>query len=911
VVGDGGATLTDAVHSDTAGPDGHDRIASSPWIRVGQPLGRYMLLQTLGTGGMGVVFLAFDPQLDRRVALKVLRERDDEAEGPTRARLLREARSLARLSHPNVVPVFDVGEVRGAAFVAMEYVEGTTLGAWIRTRKPAVRDIVRAFAQAGRGLVAAHEMGLVHRDFKPDNVIIGTDGRARVLDFGIARAWEADEATSLGALPIDAVADDAMTQRGLVLGTPAYMAPEQHRGAAPTPAADQYSFCVALYEALFGRRPFVADSISALVRLKSSGRIETPTDAPVPRWLRHVVLRGLSPDPAARFGSMADVVARLERGSGTRRKLAVAGIIGATALGIAVAARPAPGDGCTGTPAVRSAWNEDVARGLSAAFARTGAPFAGEAWQRTSAGLDRFAAQWTAEYEDACVLLQAATDDDAARIDSRMECLDDGKHAFVALLEVLTEVEPDADAVSRSASAVAGLPDPHACREPPAFRRLPADRRARARVVELQRRLARALALETAGRFDDAVVVAREALIEAQNVGHAPVLAEARRILGSALERSGDYDAARQELREAAYLALAAGDDVTVARACTDLIWLEGAAQVADDQTEQWTRQAHTALARSPSPLLQAELANAIGSRHAGAGRWQEAMDSFEQARVAFEHAGGPRSANVGTALQNLGIAATNLGRFVEAEQTLQRALEILEVAQGPDHPDVGDLRDAHGGALLMLGDVEGARRQFELALDRRRAALGEHHQTVARSYNSLGTLLEVTGDDVGAEQAFRSAIAGFERSVGEHPILGGTLVNLGNLLERNGRVDEAAAALRRGHAMLTGALPPDHPWVIVAELGLARLELRNAALTSALDRCVRIAAMCTGDLATCGAIEGVRARVLAALGRAAEADVAATTALDMLARAGTIAAHERAGLQAWVDARARIRVRP
>ncbi|MBX7083018.1 MAG: serine/threonine protein kinase, partial [Nannocystaceae bacterium] len=313
----------------------------------GQRFDRYLLLRALGHGGMGVVFLAHDPRLDRHVALKLLHEQAHEHElrADARARLLREARALARLAHPNVVPVFDVGVAHDRAFVAMEYVDGCTLSAWLRRRGRSVAEILRVFVDAGRGLEAAHALGIVHRDFKPDNVLIGREGadeRARVVDFGLARAGESTSSSSVGHVgepsgpsSIDAApGDDAITRVGVVLGTPAYMAPEQHRGLPLSPATDQYAFCVALFEALTGTRPFVADSGARLLRLKLGGAPPWPASArAIPSWLRRVVATGLQPEPASRHASMAVLVAALLRGPARARlRPLLATAAGATAI---------------------------------------------------------------------------------------------------------------------------------------------------------------------------------------------------------------------------------------------------------------------------------------------------------------------------------------------------------------------------------------------------------------------------------------------------------------------------------------------------------------------------------------------------------------------------------------------------
>ncbi len=272
----------------------------------GARLGRYTILEQLGQGGMGVVYTAYDPELDRRVAIKLVRTAGAESS----ARLLREAQALARLSHPNVVGVFDVGTFGEAVFVAMEHVDGVTLSAWLRDDRERAQ-VVAMFTAAGRGLAAAHAAGLIHRDFKPDNVLVGKDGRPRVVDFGLARAAETVPAPLEGTVPPTAAVGD-LTATGAIMGTPAYMAPEQFLGVPADARTDQFSFFVALYEALYGQRPFEGETFASLSMNVSQGKVRpAPARTSVPQKLRAVLLRGLRPSPDARHPSMEAVLRAL------------------------------------------------------------------------------------------------------------------------------------------------------------------------------------------------------------------------------------------------------------------------------------------------------------------------------------------------------------------------------------------------------------------------------------------------------------------------------------------------------------------------------------------------------------------------------------------------------------------------
>ena len=285
---------------------------------VTQRLGRFVLLRKLGEGGMGTVYAAYDEPLDRKVALKLLHPIEKEGTR-LRQRMLREAQAMARVSHPNVLHVYEVGELGSQIFIAMEYIDGVTLAAWQHEATRGWQEILSLYLQAGRGLSAAHQAGLVHRDFKPENVLVDRRGMARVGDFGLARLQgEAEPRGDSSVDPLPAVASSPvlrspLSQTGTLAGTPGYMSPEQYRCQATDPRSDQFSFCVALFEALFGRRPFAGDSVDELAAAVMGGkRREIPTTTAVPIEIQQAILRGLSTEPSARFESMDALLTALD-----------------------------------------------------------------------------------------------------------------------------------------------------------------------------------------------------------------------------------------------------------------------------------------------------------------------------------------------------------------------------------------------------------------------------------------------------------------------------------------------------------------------------------------------------------------------------------------------------------------------
>jgi serine/threonine protein kinase len=326
----------------------------------GTAIDRFLVIDALGHGGMGVVVAAYDPTLDRKVALKLVRAYggSTDASSRARARLLREAQAMARLSHPNVITVYEVGTYGGQVFIAMELVEGGTLGAWMRERPRGAAEVIDVVGRAGRGLAAAHAVGLVHRDFKPDNVLVGRDGSVRVTDFGLVRRdGGPDDEGSVGGAGAAAAAavSQTLTRPGALMGTPLYMAPEQHRGERSDARADQFAFCVVLYEALYGQRPFVAADDEAPAAAVLAGALRPPPrGARVPARLRRAVERGLATAPESRHPSMAALLGELERARGAGRWRVAA--LGAAALALAAVAVLARGTTTRAPPYGPGSW---------------------------------------------------------------------------------------------------------------------------------------------------------------------------------------------------------------------------------------------------------------------------------------------------------------------------------------------------------------------------------------------------------------------------------------------------------------------------------------------------------------------------------------------------------------------------
>ncbi len=422
----------------------------------GTALGRFVVLGLVGRGAMGEVYGAYDPELDRKIAIKLLRPRaggsGDGADN--RTRLMREAQATAKVSHPNVVVVYDAGTFGDRVFIAMEFVEGHTLRFWLQVQERTWHEILDVFLAAGRGLAAAHERALVHRDFKPDNVMVtAPGGQVRVMDFGLARmAFEASD-TEAAPPNFDATVElntgfglaaapgattsptlifrDKITATGAVLGTPAYMSPEQFRSQRADARSDQFSFCVALYESLYGQRPFTGRSLQELADNVVAGRVaEPPVSRGVPMWVLEVLGRGLRADPAERFSSMNDLLTELDRRAGTGRKgfatgaaAKLAGVWEAPVGGYPV---PTPGK-----------------ERMREAFIATGKPYAAAVFAGASTILDRFAQRWTELYVEVCEATHVRGEQSSEILDLRMACLDEGLEDLKALCRLFRAPTPE------------------------------------------------------------------------------------------------------------------------------------------------------------------------------------------------------------------------------------------------------------------------------------------------------------------------------------------------------------------------------------------------------------------------------------------------------------------------------------
>lgn len=835
---------------------GSTESTPSGFLPPDEVLGRYVVLYRLGAGGMGVVYAAYDPKLDRKVALKLLRKASEDPNKRRRGqeRLMAEARALARLSHPNVIAVHDVAVHDGRIVVAMEFVDGETLTARLAREPLPWATALALMSEAGRGLAAAHGAGLVHRDFKPDNVMLGRDGRVHVMDFGLAREFELEESgAAFGELPTDAGVGE---RRSRLAGTPAYMAPEQHRGMPVDGRTDQFSFCVTLYEALYGHRPFVAEGAQAMLAMIEAADIPPPpAHVKVPSRIRAVVLRGLSSEPDARFPSMQALLDALERAASLRKpKIAafagvgvalVAGSWGvATSFDDDASSAEAP---CAGAYSrFAQVWSPQRRGQIEDRFVRTGQPYAEASWVAVSGELDAYRQRWVDMHTDACEATRVRHEQSGAMLDLRMECLGRRLDEFGALSELLADA--DAELIRTGVAATAKLVPVSVCADTDLLKApvpVPDDPDVRERIRDLRASLARVKVHEDAGRYARGLALAKVAVQRARVVGHAPVLAEALLREGRLALATGDVARAEPLLREAVQTASAGRDDLTAARAWIALVGVVGHGQARAEPAEELIVAAGAAVARAGAPAeLQAELAIVTGATFVQQGRLEEAQDQFQLALERQRSATGPEHPTMGRIYNNL--AAVNLLRqdAPAAKRNLERAIDLQERTHGPQHPSVAPMKANFGALLLGQGRTGEAKEMLVESLEVWEASGARNQVYIGGANLTLAQAELYDGRFEQAESHARRALSNYESASAHHPDVARALTMVGASVRAQGRAAEALPLLERALELGEETLGEEHDDFasLLTDLGAAQLDLgqHDRALQS-LERALSI----------------------------------------------------------------------
>jgi serine/threonine protein kinase/tetratricopeptide (TPR) repeat protein len=735
----------------------------------GATVGRYLVLERLGAGAMGVVYAAYDPELDRKVAIKILRPSEGSGDPARRqARLVREAKAMARLSHPNVGAIFDVGVHQEQVFLAMEYLPGGTLRRWIEAEKRSWRETVKMFIEVGHGLAAAHAEGLIHRDFKPDNVLLDKANKPKVVDFGLVRLTANLEISTSGAfddpdLPIaeTAIASSVqpggavLTRTGALTGTPAYMAPEQFLGKVIDERTDQFAFCVALYEALYTERPFTGDTVIALADSVTSERmVGPPKGTSVPGWIRGHVVRGLRCDAKQRHRSIDDLLAALTNDPARRtRKWVLAGTTLVATFTIAAVTQKLSSDHrptmCTGggdhlvgiweASAAPSARKEAIHR----AFARTGKSYAEQAYTGVARLLDRYVERWTGMYTEACQATHLRGEQSAEVLDLRMACLNERLGNARALSDVFAVA--DGKVLENAVSAAAALPSLDRCADVSLLRAVikpPEDAATRTRVDALRVELAKLIALRDSGQCARAIPKADTLIADVRAVGYQPLLADTLFSAAQMYNNCGDAAEMLPHFKEAHAVAIATHDDEVAAQASALIPSIE------------MNRFGHTSLARDWLQVAQGDVARL--------GRETLADAMFSQAE---------------------GMLAVTDRAYDRALAAADHSIEVTARLLGPDDPltiqweaNKGDWLEAAGRLGEALQTDVRVREQFE-------RLLGRDHPRIAVLWNNEGEVLTLLGRYPAAEAAYLRAVQLFRQSGADSDVLAWALTGLGRAL--------------------------------------------------------------------------------------------------------------------------------
>jgi tRNA A-37 threonylcarbamoyl transferase component Bud32/tetratricopeptide (TPR) repeat protein len=812
----GGSRTTPSVHPPSDRPSTHESdgadgakptATSIDALKKGDTLGRYLVLEQLGAGAMGVVYAAYDPELDRKIAIKVLRPHEGKGDRTRRQeRLVREAKAMAKLSHPNVGSIYDVGVHGDQVFLAMEFLSGGTLRDWITAKKRPWREAVKMFIEVGKGLAGAHAEGLIHRDFKPDNVLLDKNGVPKVVDFGLVRLNSAAlDQSSTGsvdstaeedevALPLAETAEAALTRTGALTGTPAYMAPEQFLGKAIDTRTDQFAFCIALYEAVHGERPFAGNTVIAIAETVTSARIKAPPkDAHVPARIRRILLRGLSVDPAKRFSSMETLTAALANDPAKRtRKWALIGTTVATMVSLLVVATRSgskPQTMCTGAgQRLAGIWDPGAGPSqrkgaIREAFARTGKSYAAQAYSSVARLFDQYAERWTGMYTDACQATHVRGEQSAEVLDLRMACLNERLGNARALSDVFAGA--DGKVVENAVSAAAALPSLDRCADIPLLRAVvkpPEDPSTRRRVEDLRAELAQLGALRDSGQCARAVPKATMLIARVREVGYQPLLADALYQAARIGSNCGDVPGMLQRFREAHAVASASHSDDIAAQA---------------------------------SSLIPPFAINRLGQTVV-------AQEWLVVARGDVARLGHETLADAMLA-QADGMLALSEHAYDRALAAADRSINITRRLLGPDDPLTIQWEANKADWLQAAGRLDEAIKSNIEAREHLERVLGSEHPQVAYLRINEGEMLNVLGRHAAAEESYRTATKLFRQSGADPDVLAWSLTGLGLALLDQEKSAEAVPLLEEALSIRVGGRAS------AAQLGETRFALARA----------------------------------------------------------------------------------
>ncbi|PRQ06979.1 serine/threonine-protein kinase [Enhygromyxa salina] len=853
-------------------------------------VGRYVILESIGMGGMGMVCAAYDPKLNRKIALKLLRNTaTDEASTAGRNRLFREAQALAKLSHPNVVTVHDVDVFEGQVYIAMEFVEGATLREWLRDRPRTWQDILAKFVLAGRGIAAAHQADIIHRDFKPSNVLISVEGDVRVADFGVAKerdrqvnaerdrqeferrrhtastASAADPTSTAEHALIDEIQSNIsvdLTVAGRMVGTPAYMAPEQHMGLRVGPFTDQYSFCVSFYEALYGRLPFEGtDRRDQLAKMAGGKPAQPPKEASahnVPTWLYKVLARGLSAHPSERWPSMEALLTALERDPAKRLRRFAAlgvGVVGLVtgALGLVFGfgnnSEPTPSHCPALSAEIDQHWNAERRADVEAAFLASSKPFADDAARRAISTLDGWSLVWGQSRVAICEATWVGEQSDEL-LDVRMYCLEQRARELDAMVDLF--VEADDQIVERAVSAVHALPDPRACatvRETDEIDDRELDAVTREEISAMEVDLNRAFALASAEKYEESLPLQERVVARARAVPHLRTLSRALYDQSQSQFETGKFEPGEASLREAIELAAQLGDVEQEARAWTRLIFYLGSQQHRFAEGRAWTLAASSALVRTGgSPKLEIPYEGAVAALELAEGHFEPAIVHYGRALALARQEYGEIHPITIRMMMNYGSSVARVDdteHEAEAEEVLLEAVSRSKDAYGPNHPHLATV-------FYNLGNVYWVTKQYDKAKAAFRASLSIREQVGGPDAPNLANPLHALARIARNASLLEQALADFERVLVIHTKTKGensrevaaAYTDIGVTQQELGRFDDARASFDRAGAVYTKIYPDGHRHIGGLEKRRCNLFVESREWADAVAACERALAI-------------------------------------------------------------------
>jgi tRNA A-37 threonylcarbamoyl transferase component Bud32/tetratricopeptide (TPR) repeat protein len=677
-------------------------------------LGRYVILRRLGSGAMGEVLLAYDPAAGRRVAIKRILQQAEKKQSVAEMhadRFVREAKALARVNHPNVVSIYDVGiDAQGPYFV-MEYVAGGTLAQALHRRMWTLDAILDTFKAAGEGLAAAHAVMLVHRDFKPENVLLGDEGAVKVADFGLVGS-EAIPVESLAAMPVKDVFDAGLTHGGSVLGTPTFMSPEQHRGDEIDARSDQFNFCASLYYAVFGSFPFGNENLQAIRKRCENGEIDwvfPRANLQVRPWLRAILVRGLAAAADQRFESMHALLAAIDCGRVAQRKAQRRRFAWGAALvgwGGIVGSISSLGAGIEGVPAAicsdgealwQKTWSNGVRADLDARVQAVGRLALEKNWRTSAESLDDFRQEWLQTRSTLCERIGGQVHANPATIEASDACLARARayvHGWISgWREQLLRPSEDLRVPGIA------LPILSECEDEEALRlaaRLPSEPEKRQEVVAIRGELAQLEGLSDAGELELARLRLMPILEKTKQSGDLVLLADAETQQAFLESKQGRPDRAARAYDRAYLAALALHHDQQAANIATRIIFDRAYAMGRIEDAPELIGQAQAIVhvADSP-PIAAARFLEYCAIISAVLGKLETSRDLFVQAGRAWVRARGTENIDVATNLSNLAIVVRDLGDRERALALNKQAVAMIRRVLGDDHAELATI--GHG----------------------------------------------------------------------------------------------------------------------------------------------------------------------------------------------------------------------